>query len=269
MKIVKGFPSTSQNDYQLNVLTLVKHAARSFAKQEIVQLNPQGGDVRRTSYAEAYKRINGLANVLEGLGVGPGDRVGVLDWNTFRHYELYFGIPGLGAVHLQMNPGISAHDLSYIVNHSKPRLIFVDQSLIPVAQSICSLIDGVEGYVIMANEGLENIKTSLEPIYSYEDLIGKSPHEYNWQMIDGSVHVLPVTLQEQLADPRGSTIPTETSISILYRLLSRIALGKKAPFWYCRQCFMLLDGEYRKLQRSWEPNSFSPEDIPYKMSMRL
>ena len=186
MELVKGFPSTSQDDYQLNLLTLIKHGARSYGKQEIVQMKPPSGQVERVSYKDIYNRIKRLANLLVGLGVNPGDRVGVLDWNTLRHYELYFAIPGLGAVLLQMNPRLSPHDLEYIVGHSRPRLIFVDESLISVAESIFSLDSDVEAFVIMSDKGLNEIKTSLRPIYHYEDLMKEAEPEFDWQMIDES-----------------------------------------------------------------------------------
>jgi hypothetical protein len=55
MKVIQGFPATSQDDYQLNLLTLIKHAARSFAQQEIVQLLPPSEDVKRTTYRNLYE----------------------------------------------------------------------------------------------------------------------------------------------------------------------------------------------------------------------
>jgi len=184
MKMIHGFASTSQDDYQLNMLTLIKHAARSLGKQQIVEMKPPSGDVDKTTYREIFQRINRLANMLEGLGVEPGDRVGVLDWNTFRHYELYFAISGLGAVLLQMNPRLSPHDLGYIVNHSKPKLIFSDESLVPVAESIYPLIEDVKGYVIMTDKELGDLSMTLTPNYSYEELLSASNPKYDWQMID-------------------------------------------------------------------------------------
>ena len=101
MKIVKGLPSTSQDDYQLNITTLIRHAARNFGGQEIVTKTPDR--LFRYTYKDAYERIKRLANTLDGLEIKAGDRIGILEWNTYRHYELFFGIPGTGAVLLQLN----------------------------------------------------------------------------------------------------------------------------------------------------------------------
>jgi fatty-acyl-CoA synthase len=39
MKIVKGCPSTSMNDYQLNTTTMIRHAVRNFPDREILYRN--------------------------------------------------------------------------------------------------------------------------------------------------------------------------------------------------------------------------------------
>ena len=100
--ITKGHPSTHGDSYQLNTTTMIRHAARTYPEQEIVYRTADGGWDRYT-YADAYARIQRSANALRSIGVGPGDVVGILDWNSKRHYELYWAIPGLAAVMLQMN----------------------------------------------------------------------------------------------------------------------------------------------------------------------
>jgi len=48
------------------------------------------GDHRRT-YAELGSRCRRLAGALRGLGLVPGDRVGVIGLNSDRYLELYLG----------------------------------------------------------------------------------------------------------------------------------------------------------------------------------
>ena len=73
--IVRGLPSTHGDHYQLNTTTLIRHAARTYPEQQIVYRGPDGGWDRYT-YADAYARIKKAANVLRGLGAGPGRRGG-------------------------------------------------------------------------------------------------------------------------------------------------------------------------------------------------
>lgn len=182
MKIVHGFPSTMQDNYQLNMINIIKHATRNWAKQEIVTRKPDG--IFRYTYKDAYERIQGLASALDGLGVEMGDRIGVLEWNTHRYYEMDFGIPGTGAVLLQLNLRLPPQDLSYVVNHAEAKYIFVDETLIAIAEAIAPMCKTVRGYVILTDRDLADIKTELSPIYSYEELLKEASPEYDWPNLD-------------------------------------------------------------------------------------
>ena len=63
MDIVKGFPSTMQDDYQLNVINLIKHGVRNADKQEIA--SKVGDSMFRYTYADAYGRMMRFANALK------------------------------------------------------------------------------------------------------------------------------------------------------------------------------------------------------------
>ena len=68
MEIIKGFPSTSQDTYQLNVTNIIKHGARIFGRQEIASRQHDGSMFRYT-YKDAYVRMQRLANATERLGL--------------------------------------------------------------------------------------------------------------------------------------------------------------------------------------------------------
>ena len=91
MEKIKGFPSTSQDNYQLNVTNIIRHGAGIFGRQEIASRKHDGSMFRYT-YQDAYVRMQRLANALDGLCIRAGDRVGVMAWNTHETYEMYFGV---------------------------------------------------------------------------------------------------------------------------------------------------------------------------------
>jgi fatty-acyl-CoA synthase len=182
-KIVKGRPSTMGDDVQLNTTTLIRHAARTHREQQIVFRTTDGGWDRYT-YGDCYARVCRAANALRGLGVEPGDRVGVLDWNSRRHFELYWAIPGIAAVGLQMNPRLSPDDLGFVVQHSDATFIAVDETLLPVAEAIALQAGGVKGWIVMTDRPLSEIKTTLSPLYHYEDLLTMSGASIDWPEID-------------------------------------------------------------------------------------
>jgi fatty-acyl-CoA synthase len=182
MDIVKGFPSTMQDDYQLSVINLIKHGVRNFDRQEIVC--KIGDSMFRYTYADAYGRMMRFGNALKGLGIGAGDRIGVMDWNSYRNYEMYFAIPGTGAVMLLMNLRLSPTDLSYVVNHAETKLIVVDETLLPLVEAAASEFKTVRAYVVFTDKNIKDIQTKLSPVYSYEDLLSQADAQYEWPHMD-------------------------------------------------------------------------------------
>ncbi len=164
-------------NYPLTTNSILKRARMLYAKKEIVCKDYNG--MFRYSYAQFYERVCRLANVLKGLGVQPGDRVATLAWNTHRHLELYFAIPGTGSVLHTLNLRLFQEQLIYIINHAEDKVIFVDQDLLPLLEAIKDKIYTVKSFVIMADT-TELPQTSLSPAYSYEDLLAKASPQYDF-----------------------------------------------------------------------------------------
>ncbi len=181
--LLQGSPSTMGDDYPLNTTTLMRHAARTHGSQEIVHRTPDGGWAR-TTYAASYERMQRAANGLRGIGVGPGDRVGVLDWNSLRHFELYFAVPGLAAVMMQLNLRLGTEDLAYVIEHSETSFIAVDESLLPLAEAIAPRLRSIKGWIVLSDKPLADITTSLAPLHHYEDMLAAASQHIDWPLID-------------------------------------------------------------------------------------
>ncbi|MFQ5596387.1 MAG: long-chain fatty acid--CoA ligase, partial [Anaerolineae bacterium] len=73
---------------------------------------------RHISYGEWNRRANQAARALAGLGVKPGDRVGLLLMNGPEFLETFFGLAKLGAIVVPLNWRLAPPELAYIANDS-------------------------------------------------------------------------------------------------------------------------------------------------------
>ena len=64
-------------------------------------------------------RAKRVANALDALGVGRGDRVATLAWNSYRHLEIYYGVTCSGRVLHTVNPRLFPEQLQYIMHHAE------------------------------------------------------------------------------------------------------------------------------------------------------
>src|SRR5207244_3980629 len=136
----------------LLISAIIKHAALYHRDTEIVSRTVEGG-IHRYTYEAAERRAKRLARALSKLGITPGDRVGSLAWNTFRHFELYYAISGIGAVCHTINPRLFDEQIVYIINHAADRLLFVDTSFVPLIDRLAPHLPADCRVVLMTEEG--------------------------------------------------------------------------------------------------------------------
>jgi fatty-acyl-CoA synthase len=164
---------------ELTLLNFLQRARKLFGKKEIVS-REEDGSIFRYTYADFYKRVCQLANALEELGVGKGDRVGTLAWNTHRHLELYFAPACMGAAYHTINLRLSAEQITYVINHAEDRVLFLDSDQIPVVEQIADRLN-VKHFIVMGKE--KSYDTSFDSI-AYEELISGRPKSYDWPELD-------------------------------------------------------------------------------------
>ncbi len=147
----------------LTLTPLLERAARLFPKKEIVSKTDTG--MHRYTYADFHGRVHRLAHAMRRMGIQPGDRVGTLCWNSYRHLELYFAVTCYGAVLHTLNLRLANDQLAYIINHADDRVIFVDASLVPLLDQIRAELPGVREVVVMDDQS------------AYEEMLAASPSD--------------------------------------------------------------------------------------------
>jgi len=83
---------------------------------------------RRVSYRDLQRGVARIGRVLAGLGVAPGDRVGVMALNRVEAVFCNFGVARIGAVPIPMNFMLRAPECQYVLDNAGAEVLIVDST---------------------------------------------------------------------------------------------------------------------------------------------
>jgi fatty-acyl-CoA synthase len=169
-------------DWPLLIHRVIDYAAIQHPNRSVVSRSVEG-PLHRTTYAQIRQRSLQLAQRLHRDGIGIGDRVATLAWNTARHLESWYGITGVGAIYHTLNPRLFEDQLVYIANHAADRLMFLDLTFVGLAEKIADRLPTIERYVILT-DAANMPKTSLKNAVAYEDYIAEADGDFKWVEVD-------------------------------------------------------------------------------------
>ncbi|MDQ1445499.1 MAG: hypothetical protein QOI20_1963 [Acidimicrobiaceae bacterium] len=98
---------------------------RTAVVDEPAETGPPGA-LGRLTYGEVAARAKGMAVALDRMGVGPGERVGIVSPNAAKFLISYFGVSGYGRTIVPINFRLNAEEVAYIVEHSGTSVLLVD-----------------------------------------------------------------------------------------------------------------------------------------------
>jgi fatty-acyl-CoA synthase len=159
-------------------------------------------DQLRLTYRDLYKRIAKLANVLTEMGVGPGDTVAVLDWDSHRYLECFFAVPMIGAILHTVNVRLSPDQILWTMNHAEDMVVLSHQDFIPVLEQIQSELPTVKKYVLLKEKDAE-VKTSLPLAGEYEELLAKASDQFEFPDFDENAKATTFYTTGTTGDPKG------------------------------------------------------------------
>lgn len=118
-RLMEDAETLSAPDPQTVGGTLMR-AARDHAGREALIY-----DGRRATYAQLFEEVVERAKGLIGMGVRPGDHVGVLMPNCWDYVVLYYAISLVGARSVLLNARYRPDDLAYVIPKARLRFLFV------------------------------------------------------------------------------------------------------------------------------------------------
>jgi acyl-CoA synthetase (AMP-forming)/AMP-acid ligase II len=167
----------------LLISSLLTHAERHHGERGIVSRRVEG-DIHRTTYRELGRRARRLANALQALGIGFGDRVATLAWNGYRHLELYYAVSGSGAVLHTLNPRLHPDQVTWIADHAEDQVLFFDLSFLPLIEAIAPRVKTIKAFVLMTDRARLPAQSAIPNLLCYEDLVEAQGDDFQWPVFD-------------------------------------------------------------------------------------
>jgi len=214
------------DEWQLNVHKILEHSAIINSKTEIISdRRLQGGVIHRLTYKDIYKRVQAIALALESeLNVKPSEAIGILGWNDHRYFESFYSIPSLGAILVTLNIRLHPTELNYISKHVGIKGLLVDETLLPLAETLAKEND-YRFIVIMSDKPISEIKTNLTKVYGYEELVKSYEKGKKFEEVDEKSAAIAATTSGTTGMPKV-VFYSHRSI-VLHAMNVAIALGIK------------------------------------------
>ena len=184
----------------LMISGILNYAAQAHAGREIVS-RLIDEPLWRYDYAGLSRRAAQAAHALKRLGIASGDRVTSLAWNTHRHLELFYAVPGIGAVLHTANPRLFDEQIVYTINHAESAVLFFERNFAALVERIAPHLTTVKTFV-MLSDAERTIPGAVGAI-SYETLIAGEPETFDWPVFDENAGAFLCYTSGTTGDPKG------------------------------------------------------------------
>ncbi|NLW56581.1 MAG: long-chain fatty acid--CoA ligase [Firmicutes bacterium] len=122
------------------------------------------------TYQEFNELVSRLANALLGLGLTPGDRVGIYLPNCPQFIIGYYGILRSGGAVVPINPLLTGDDLSFIIKDSGQRIVITCTDLLPALEAV-------------ADDDLKIIVSPLQGLLSPESTVPTTANRFSLEKL--------------------------------------------------------------------------------------
>lgn len=189
--------AASAYDYPLLIRHLLHAPLLCAPDQEIVS-----SDIRRYDYRTLRDRIGRLASGLTSLGIGMGDTVAIMDWDSHRYLECFFAVPMMGAVLHTINVRLSPEQILYTINHAEDDIVFVHSDFAPILEQISGRFERPIKLV-----RLQDTPKTAEPstgyVAEYESLLDTSDSGFDFQDFDEGTRATTFYTTGTTGGPKG------------------------------------------------------------------
>ena len=113
----------------LDLMTALRQAAARWPDRVALVFDETGESL---TFAELAVRVDRIAAALSGLGIGRGDRVGIMLPNQVHWPLAWLGLARIGAVMVPVNTGYRTADAGFVLEHAGVRAIITVGRFVPL-----------------------------------------------------------------------------------------------------------------------------------------
>ena len=141
---------------------------------------------KKYTWSDTFKRSKQLASALTKKGVGKGDTVAVLCFNTPEIYEAHYGIPMIGAIINTINIRLDVDTISYILEHGEAKVVITDNELSPTIKEVLNKIKTKPLIIDIDDELANHPEGAGENLGSlnYEEFLKTGDENFEWSLPD-------------------------------------------------------------------------------------
>ena len=217
-KTIERTPSA--HSYPLLIKNLLRTPLIYSPDKEIVYR-----DQMRYDYLTFSQRVSQLANALENLGVRQGDTVAVMDWDSHRYLECFFGVPMMGAVLHTINIRLSPEQLIYTINHAEDDFILVNAEFLPLLEAVKDKFKTVKKIILLTDEA-EVPQTAVSIDGEYEALLAEAGGDYEFLDFDEETVATTFYTTGTTGMPKGVFFSHRQLVLHTYGLMSGLCVYK-------------------------------------------
>ena len=134
----------------------------------------------RYSYQAFEGRLHRLAAGLLRHGIGAGNVVAVMDWDTHRYFEAFFAVPMMGAVLHTVNVRLAPAQIAYTIDHAEDDVILVHTDFLPLLAEVMPHVTRQVRLILLRDDPAVEPDTAFSFITSYDAIMGEADEGFDF-----------------------------------------------------------------------------------------